>query len=98
MQSRADVIRKASEDDAFRERLKADPRGTLEQELGTPLPAAVAISVLEETATHAYLVLPLRQAELSDEELAALAGGAGRDGSDPGLKGAAWLFGRPATG
>jgi Nitrile hydratase, alpha chain len=75
----AGLLERAAKDDAFRRALVEDPSGTLERELGVRLPAGVRLTVLEETATNRYLVLPpdpLRPAgELSEEELDAVAGG-----------------------
>ena len=75
------LIERSLEDEAFRQRLLADPRAALEEELGTRLPQEVRVVALEETADTVYLVLPLRSAEaqesgeLSDRELEAVAGG-----------------------
>lgn len=77
MTSRQDIVTKAMEDSAFREQLKRDPRGTLEHELSTSLPADVEVTVLEESPQHAYLILPARGAQLSEQDLARVAAGAG---------------------
>ena len=76
------IILKAWKDPAFREALRADPRGVLQRELGTALPDGVDIEVVEETPTKVYFVIPamppaLDDRELSDEELGAVAGGVG---------------------
>ena len=51
----------------------------MEQELGTRLPEEVRIVTVKETAETIYLVLPssspLGEGELSDRELATVAGG-----------------------
>jgi hypothetical protein len=82
--SRAEVerrmINRSMEDEEFRQRLLDDPKGTIEQELGSRLPEGVEVRVLEESAQTIYLVLPsaspLGQGEeLSDQELEAVAGG-----------------------
>jgi hypothetical protein len=52
------LFARAAKDAAFRWALVADPTGTLERELGMTVPAGVTISVLEETPTRRYLVLP----------------------------------------
>jgi len=86
--SRADIERKliqrSMEDEDFRQRLLDDPKGTLEQELGTRLPDDVEVRVVEESADAIYLVLPSSASplggqggELSDQELEAVAGGDG---------------------
>ncbi len=77
MNVREELITRATEDPDFRARLKSDPRGTLERELGVPVPADTEITVLEQSRNHAYVVIPVKE-ELSEEELAGAAGG-----SDP---------------
>ena len=75
------LVEKSLQDDAFRQKLLADPRAAVEEELGTRLPEGVRVVAMEETADTAYLVLPLRSTEaqetgeLSDRELEAVAGG-----------------------
>jgi Nitrile hydratase, alpha chain len=74
-----EIVDRASSDQEFRRQLISDPRATLESELGTALPQGVEVSVLEETSSHYYLVLPpegvAAGTELSDEALASVAGG-----------------------
>jgi len=71
------LIRKSIEDESFRGRLLADPKATIEQELGRKLPEDLEVRVLEETQETVYLVLPPKRApgELSDAELDSVAGG-----------------------
>ncbi len=74
------LINRSLEDESFRQRLLDDPRGTIEQELGTRLPEGMEVRVVEESAQTIYLVLPsaspLGQGEeLSDQQLEAVAGG-----------------------
>jgi hypothetical protein len=75
----ARLLERAAKDAAFRRALLADPKGTLEQALQVPVLAELRLTVLEETATSRYLVLPpapLRQpGELADADLEAVAGG-----------------------
>ena len=52
------LIEKSIEDDAFRRRLLEDPKGAVEQELGTQLPEEVRVVAVEESADTIYLVLP----------------------------------------
>jgi Nitrile hydratase, alpha chain len=82
--SRAEIERRliqwSLEDDSFRQRLLDDPKGTIEQELGSRLPESVDVRVVEESAQTIYLVLPSASplgqgGELSDQELEAVAGG-----------------------
>ena len=75
------LIEKSVEDESFRQRLIADPKGAVEQELGTRLPEEVRVVTVEESAETIYLVLPstpMAGAEggaLSDQELESVAGG-----------------------
>ena len=74
------LINRSLEDENLRQRLLDDPKGTIEQELGTRLPESIEVRALEESADTIYLVLPFTPAvgeggELSDEALEAVAGG-----------------------
>jgi hypothetical protein len=74
------LIERSLEDDSLRQRLIADPKGALEEELGTQLPDNIEVRAVEETADTIYLVLPSASTvgeggELSDEELETVAGG-----------------------
>lgn len=76
------LVQRSLEEEDFRQRLLDDPKGTVEQELGTQLPEDVGVRVVQESAQTIYLVLPFRSAdlqagELSDQELEAVAGGKG---------------------
>ncbi|MCK6625842.1 MAG: NHLP leader peptide family RiPP precursor [Anaerolineae bacterium] len=71
------LITKAKADPAFRQALLSQPMATIEQELGFALPEWLEVKVVEETATTLYLVLPPpAEAELSDESLEQVSGGA----------------------
>ena len=82
------LIEKSVEDDAFRQRLLADPKGAVEQELGTRLPEEVRVVTVEETPDTIYLALPFVSAdaqetgELSDRQLEAVGGGWDMGGAD----------------
>ena len=52
------IVQKAATDPAFRQQLLRDPRAALAGQLGAPLPQGVQVSVLEETPSHSYIVLP----------------------------------------
>jgi hypothetical protein len=75
------LIAKAWEDDAFKKALVENPKATIEKELEVTLPADLNIRVFEETRDTICLVLPvnpddLPEAQISEEELDAVAGGA----------------------
>ena len=65
---------KASTDEAFRQKLLDDPRGTIESEFDVALPADLSVSVLEDAADHAHLVLP-PSSTISESDLARVSGG-----------------------
>jgi hypothetical protein len=75
------IIQRSIEDEAFRQRLLADPHAALEEEIGARLPKEVEVRAVEETADTIYLVLPstpmagAEGAELSEQELESVAGG-----------------------
>ena len=75
------LIEKSIEDEDFRQRLIEDPKGAVEQELGTRLPEEVRVVTVEETQDTIYLVLPgtpMAGGEgeaLSDQQLESVAGG-----------------------
>ena len=68
------IITKASEDGEFRARLVADPRTTIHELTGTPIPEAFTVEVHEESATSFHLVLP-PDSRLSEDEMAQVFGG-----------------------
>ena len=71
---REQLIDKATTDKAFRERLIADPKDTIQAELNVAIPAGFDIEVLEDGATKCHLVLP-PSADLSEGDLQQAAGG-----------------------
>lgn len=81
----ASIVARAWKDEAFRKRLKDDPRSVLEEEIkkvnpDATLPESVKVNVLEETVDQIYLVVPVNpedfhDGELSDEDLLNVAGG-----------------------
>ena len=44
------LINRSLEDESFRQRLLDDPKGTIEQELGSRLPERIEVRVVEESA------------------------------------------------
>ena len=75
------IVQRSLEDESFRHRLMEDPKGVVEQELGTPLPEEVRVVAVEETQDTVCLVLPVASpagevGELSELDLEAVAGGA----------------------
>jgi len=69
------VITQCWEDEAFKERLLADPAATLAAE-GVQVPEGVTINVAVDTADVRTLVIPLPPTtELRDDELDAVAAG-----------------------
>ncbi|MEY4757910.1 MAG: hypothetical protein RJA34_2808 [Pseudomonadota bacterium] len=68
------LIAKCWADAAFKQRLLADPAGTLKAE-AIAIPEGLKIKVVENTAQEFTLVIPARPTELSDEQLDAVAGG-----------------------
>ena len=90
--SRKDVrealVRTALKDESFRESLVADPKLVVERALGTKLPEALEVVVVQETDERMFIVLPMQlpfeTGDLSDAELEQIAGGfldAGKDSS-----------------
>ena len=74
------LVQRSMEDEDFRQRLLDDPKGAVEQELGSSLPEGVEVRAVEESAQIIYLVLPSASplgqgGELSDQELDEVAGG-----------------------
>ena len=74
------LIERSLRDEPFRQRLLDDPKGAIEQELGTQLRESIEVRVVEESADTIYLVLPSASplggegGELSDRDLEAVAG------------------------
>ena len=68
------IITKCWADDAFKQRLLADPAGTLKQE-GLDVPAGVTVKVVENTAQVINLVIPVVPTGIPDAALDTASGG-----------------------
>jgi len=76
----AHIIAQAWKNEAYKQELLSNPKALIEREFGIKLPAEITVQVMEETPTELYFSLPMRPnlsgAELSDEQLETVAGGA----------------------
>ncbi len=76
----AQIIAKAWKDEAYKQKLLSNPKAVLEQEFNIQFPAEIKVEVKEENRTSLYFILPIRPEiagqEISDKQLAAIAGGA----------------------
>ncbi|GAB1394983.1 hypothetical protein MASR1M60_31470 [Rhodocyclaceae bacterium] len=70
------LIAKCWADEAFKQKLLADPAATLKA-AGIAVPEGGTVRVVENTAQEVTLVIPARPTELSDDELAGASGGRG---------------------
>ncbi|GAB1394961.1 hypothetical protein MASR1M60_31250 [Rhodocyclaceae bacterium] len=68
------LIAKCWADESFKQKLLADPAGTLKAE-GIEMPAGVKVQAVENTAQQFTLVIPPKPDDLSDEALEGVAGG-----------------------
>jgi hypothetical protein len=79
------IISNAKKSTEYRKRLLDDPKGLIEGQIGQPLPSEFKVTVLQETPTQAYIVLPYEApksgSELSDEDLESVAGGKSKMGN-----------------
>ncbi len=75
----AHMIAQAWKDDAYKQELLSNSKAVIEREFGVQLPVKVNVHVMEEDSTNLYFVLPARpnlsNAELSEDQLEAIAGG-----------------------
>ena len=71
---RADIAARAGSDETFRQRLIADPKAALAEEMGISLPEGFDVEVHEEGGTKAHIILP-PSSRLSEADLRAAAGG-----------------------
>ncbi len=68
------LIAKCWADEAFKQKLLADPAAALKAE-GIEVPPGVTVRAVENTAQQFTLVIPPKPDELSDEALEGVAGG-----------------------
>jgi hypothetical protein len=86
------IISRCWRDEAFKQKLLADPVATLKAE-GIDVPAGVAVNIVVDTENVRTLVIPPAPKSLDDEQLNAVDGGFTQDGCGAGpLKylGAGW--------
>lgn len=69
------IASRLAADPGFRQQLLANPREVLTELTGMVVPEAVVINVYQESATEIHCVIPVRDSELSDEDLSLVAGG-----------------------
>lgn len=65
------LIERAWQNEVFRQELLCNSKAAIEAELGKKLPEDLQITVLEETSSLIYLVLPANPDQLTDQELSA---------------------------
>ncbi len=70
------VVAKAWDDEAFKQRLLADPKAALQAE-GLTFPEGAEVHAVETHDRLFYFPIPPKPAGLSTEELSGMAGGAG---------------------
>ena len=68
------VLARAADDVGFRDRLVADPKAVVAEELGVIVPEGFDVQVHEDSATNTHFVLP-PPSRLTDADLAMVAGG-----------------------
>ena len=73
------IIAQAWKDDAYKQEILSNPKTVVEREFGVQLPDELNVHVMEENSTNLYFVLLARpnlsNAELSEDQLEAIAGG-----------------------
>ncbi|HZQ07057.1 MAG TPA: NHLP leader peptide family RiPP precursor [Anaerolineae bacterium] len=55
-----EIISRAWTDEAFKQKLLAEPKKTMEAELGVTLPEEIEIFIHEQTPTQLHLILPMK--------------------------------------
>ena len=70
------ILAKCWSDESFKQKLMADPVGTLTAE-GANMPEGMAVHVTENTDKVVNLVIPVKPTDLTDADLEKVAGGVG---------------------
>ena len=70
------VFAKCWSDESFKQKLMADPMGTLKAE-GATMPEGMSVKVVENTDKLFNLVIPAKLTDLTDADLDKVAGGQG---------------------
>ena len=83
------LIEKAVEDETFRARLLADPKETVQDELGLKAPDGFTLMVHEETANTGHPVLP-PSSKLDEAALTRAAGSHGTGSCNVRYHGSSW--------
>lgn len=79
-QIEAHIIAQAWKDEAYKKELLNNPKAVIGKEFGVQLPAEVNVTVMEETSSSLYFVIPnlptgVATAELTEDQLETVAGG-----------------------
>ena len=69
------ILAKCWSDESFKQKLMADPMGTLAAE-GAEMPEGLSVNVIENTDKVFNLVIPAKPTDLTDADLDKVAGGA----------------------
>jgi hypothetical protein len=77
------VVRRAWADPDYLERLRADPRSALEEELDVVLPARLQVTLVEERADHMCIVVPVDLSGISERDSQGMTGLGPRPGQMP---------------
>ena len=70
------ILAKCWSDESFKQKLMADPMGTLKAE-GATMPEGMSVKVVENNDKVVNLVIPAKQTDLTDADLDKVAGGQG---------------------
>lgn len=70
----ARLVERAAADEAFRQQLLSDPKGTISQEFGIAIPDAINFHVHQSAKNEFHIALP-PSSELDEEQLEQIAAG-----------------------